>query len=58
MSAALGIVIALAKEEFVFSLDSFMANLNNPKKSEEDRLFVNQGFITILTFFFVYLYYM
>jgi hypothetical protein len=53
---SLGIVTALAKEEFVFSLDSFMANLNNPKKSEEEEEegLLRQGFITIVCLFILY----
>lgn len=34
----LGIVTALANDELVFNLDSFMANLNNPKNSEGEEL--------------------
>jgi hypothetical protein len=54
MSAAFGIVTVLAKEEFVFSLDSFMANLNNPKNSEEEEedVLLNQDFITIDLFIY------
>ena len=36
--ALLGIVTALANDELVFNLDSFMANLNNPKNNEGEEL--------------------